>query len=107
MDTSAEILAEELKLRIWEKAQVDVSVDASGAVFRRDMRGNLICLSSYGDRTSVLGWEIDHRVPLSQGGTDEESNLRPLQWEEIVAACDLSPLERLFVPGVPCRMTAV
>jgi len=27
------------------------------------------------------GWEIDHKKPVANGGTDDLDNLQPLQWE--------------------------
>ena len=41
----------------------------------------MIKRGKYGDRTSDYGWEIDHTKPVSEGGSDDLSNLRPLQWE--------------------------
>ena len=46
----------------------------------------LITLSHRG---SIYGWEIDHIKPKKDGGSDDLSNLRPLQWE---ANLDTSPL---------------
>ena len=34
----------------------------------------------YGEE-SEYGWEIDHVLPLSKGGTHDISNLEPLQWQ--------------------------
>ncbi len=36
---------------------------------------------SYG-RQSEMGWEIDHKHPISKGGTDTPNNLHAVQWEE-------------------------
>lgn len=46
---------------------------------RVDDCGNLIMRSKYGDTSSSLGWEVDHIKPISEGGTNEFSNLRPLK----------------------------
>lgn len=44
--------------------------------------GAWIVREKYGDRSSQNnnGWEIDHILPESEGGTDNLFNLRPLQW---------------------------
>ena len=63
---------------VWAKGRPIAGYDAS--VWRRDDFGNSISHDQYGKRDSVYGWEIDHIVPLSQGGSDHLANLRPLQW---------------------------
>ena len=57
----------------------------SPSEWRYDDFNNLIKYDEYGNRNSAFGWEIDHIVPVRQGGTDHISNLRPLQWQANVS----------------------
>ncbi len=68
---------------VWEKAHIDPRYDHF--LMRRDDYGNLISRFDYGERNSVFGWEIDHIIPVSMGGNDLLTNLRPLQWKNNVS----------------------
>lgn len=68
---------------VWKKGKVAGTNDAT--VWRMDDCGAWIKRDQYGNRNSQYGWEIDHITSKDHGGTDELSNLRPLQWENNVS----------------------
>lgn len=80
---------------VWEKAQIILGYDKND--WRKDQCNAWISRSQYGNRDSEYGWEIDHITPVSKGGSDYLSNLRPLQWENNASRQD----DRLV-----CKITA-
>ena len=64
---------------VWNKGKTIDGVDSS--IWRQDFAGAWINRSCYGKTETKFGWEIDHLKPESQGGSDDLSNLLPLQWE--------------------------
>ncbi len=62
-------------------------------VYRKDDYGNEIYRSSYG-KQSTKGWEVDHRYPVSKGGTNSSRNLQAVQWEENRKKSDTYPYKK-------------
>ena len=77
--------SEEEIQEVWEKATIINTKHKN--LWRNDLAGAVIRREDYGDQNSLYGWEIDHirpcnpRDPKVTPGTDEMSNLQPLQWE--------------------------
>ena len=63
---------------VWQKGQIVHGYDPNK--YRTDRYGSWIAWTEYG-QTSNYGWEVDHVVPVSRGGSNALSNLQPLYWQ--------------------------
>ena len=78
--------SETQKDHCWEKAPKRSTLNKNE--YRFGAAGALIKYDDYGDEDSKFGWNIDHRKPISAGGSDEDSNIRAMHWENNLAKGD-------------------
>ena len=70
---------------VWKRGLIVQGYDPDAV--RKDSCGAWMRKSDYGEQTD-FGWNVDHIVPVSKGGTDYIENLVPLQWENNIAKSD-------------------
>ena len=80
------IYSDKLLLDVWKKAEEVYGYD--NRIWRKDFAGAWIRYDHYGIKDSY-GWEIDHKKPQAQGGTDNIRNLQPLQWKNNLEKSDI------------------
>ena len=69
------------KNAVWQRLPHIGGVLSTMEEIRVDVCGASICWKNYGDTNSPYGWEVDHIIPKSKGGSDDLSNLRALHWQ--------------------------
>ena len=70
--------SEEIIMKVWNKGHIVNGFNEKK--YRTDHAGAWMSFDQYG-KTNDFGWEIDHRNPIANGGSDQLGNLHPLQWE--------------------------
>jgi hypothetical protein len=65
-----------LKRNVWNKGRTIPG--AAAAAWRTDPQGWIIHFDDHGNHASPYGWEMQHLLPKSRGGTDQLFNLQPV-----------------------------
>lgn len=86
---------------VWNKGKIVPQNDPRSV--RQDVCGAWIVRSEHGNINSEYGWQIDHIQPVSANGSDDISNLQPLQWENNVRKSDGSLSCPIVADGIHNR----
>ena len=82
---------EPTQAEVWVKGAPIPGFDPE--IWRYDVCGWPMRFSDFGNRESKFGWESDHILPESLGGSDGIHNRQPLHWENKAAKGDTFPWE--------------
>lgn len=77
---------------VWDKAKPINGLYESLGI-REDVYGSLIKQNEYGNRSSFLGWEVDHINPKKNSGSNHISNLQPLYYRNNLQKSDKSQVQ--------------
>jgi hypothetical protein len=90
--------SEEIIKAVWNKGNEIPGFDPDK--YRKDCCGAWMQFDKFGYISeNGVGWEIDHIQPVSKGGTDDLSNLQPLQWQNNRGKSEEFPADDFAVIG--------
>lgn len=72
--------------QVWIKGYVVAGYDPN--IWRQDRFGCWMNRFEYGNRDSPFGWEFNHIISRSRGGSDDIVNLEPMYWANNVRLSD-------------------